>query len=204
MPMPFRQVPPVRDRRPARPHLARPRRRPGADLVLDRPARRQPGARQADGPGAQAEDVRPPRHARREGDRGRLPVGLEDRLRLRPQARRGGSDPGRHDDRGAHAGAAGADRAHLRGDRGRAAGDRAPLQLDLRDAAPRRLPARQGRDHRSGRARDARSARSSRQRPTPRSSSSTPRRASTAPSSTTRSRSARRRRRRGGRRRRRR
>ena len=31
------------------------------DLVLDRPARRQPGARQADGPGAQAEDVRPAR-----------------------------------------------------------------------------------------------------------------------------------------------
>ena len=43
------EIPPVPDRRPARPHLAGRRRRPRADLVLDRPARRQPGARQADG-----------------------------------------------------------------------------------------------------------------------------------------------------------
>ena len=70
------------------------------------------------------------------------------------QARRGGPDPGRHDDRRADAGAARADRAHLRGDRGCAAGDRPPLQLDLRDAAPGRLPARQGRDHRPRGARD--------------------------------------------------
>ena len=85
--------------------------------------------------------------ARREGDRGRLPVGVEDRLRLLPHARRGGPDPRRHDDRGAHAGAPGADRADVRGDRGRAARDRPPLQLDLGDAAARRLPARPRRDH---------------------------------------------------------
>ena len=47
----------------------------------------------------------------------------------------------------------GADRAHLRGDRGRAARDRPPLQLDLGDAAAGRLPARQGRDHRPRRPR---------------------------------------------------
>ena len=104
--------------------------------------------------------------ARRQGDRGRLPVGVEDRLRLRAPADRGGPDPGRHDDRRADAGAAGADRAHVRGDRGRAARDRAPLQLDLDDAAPRRLPARRGRDHRARRARRRRSARSSPRRPT--------------------------------------
>ena len=128
-------------------------RRPGADLVLDRPARREPGARQPDGRRAQAALLRPARRARLQGDRGRLPRGLEDRLRLRPRAGRGRAHPGRHDDRGAHAGAAGADRAHVRGDRRAPARDRPPLQLDLGDAAPRRLPARQGRDHRARRAR---------------------------------------------------
>ena len=59
------------------------------------------------------------------------------------------------------AGAAGADRAHLRGDRGRAARDRAPLQLDLGDAAARRLPARQGRHHAISPCAGRRSARSS-------------------------------------------
>ena len=88
-----------------------------------------------------------------QGDRGRVPVGVEDRLRLRAPPRRGRPDPGRHDDRRAHAGAARADRAHLRGDRGRAARDRASLQLDLRDPAAGRLPARQGGDHRARRAR---------------------------------------------------
>ena len=49
---------------------------------------------------------------------------------------------------------------------GRAARDRAPLQLDLGDPAARRLPARQGRDHRPRGARRRRSARSSRRRRT--------------------------------------
>ena len=73
----------------------------------------------------------------------------------------------------------GADRADVRGDRGRAARDRPPLQLDLGDAAARRLPARPRRHHRAGRPRARRSARSSPRRRTRRSSSSTRRRAST-------------------------
>ena len=63
------------------------------DLVLDRPPGRQPGARQPDGRPAQAAVLRPARPARRQGDRGRIPVGLEDGLRLLPRARRGGADP---------------------------------------------------------------------------------------------------------------
>ena len=124
------------------------------DLVLDRPARRQPGARQADGRGAQAEDVRP---ARRRSAIKEIEVGFpsasktdfdfvrrlveedlipaDTTIAVLTQARPG------------------ADRAHLRGDRGRAARDRAPLQLDLRDPAAGRLPARQARDHRPRRAR---------------------------------------------------
>ena len=130
-------------------------RRARAGLVLDRPARRQPGARQADG--------RP--RASRRCSTCCVALGVKEIEVGFPSASKTDFEfvrrlveedliPGRHDDRGAHAGAAGADRAHLRGDRGRAPGDRAPLQLDLRDAAPRRLPARQGRDHRSRRARD--------------------------------------------------
>ena len=175
------EIPPVPDRRPARPHLARPRRRPRADLVLDRPARRKPGARQADGLGAQAEDVRPARHARHQGDRGRLPVGVEDRLRLRPPARRGRPDPGRHDDRRAHSGAAGADRAHLRGDR-RA---RAARSCTSTTRPPRRSGASSSASTRRGSpsspCAEPRSARSSPRRRRPRSCSSTRRRASTAP-----------------------
>src|SRR5207253_2186099 len=53
------EVPPLSDRRPAGPALARHGRRARADLVLDRPPRRQPGARQPDGLRAQAAHVRP-------------------------------------------------------------------------------------------------------------------------------------------------
>ena len=204
MPMPFQRYRPydtvdLPDRT-----LAGLVRRPCADLVLDRPPRREPGARQPDGRPAEAAVLRSARPPRREGDRGRLPLRLEDGLRLLPHAGRGGADPGRHDDRGAHAGATRADRAHVRGDRGRAARDRPPLQLDVGDAAARRLPARPRRDHRAGGARDGalQGARGADGRP--RSSSSTRPRASTTPSSTTRSRSARRSPRSGGRRRRRR
>ena len=143
---------------------------------------------------AQAEDVRPARRARRQGDRGRLPVGVEDRLRVRPQAGRGRPDPGRHDDRRAHAGAAGADRAHLRGDRGRARG----RSCTSTTRPPRRSGGSSSASTRTGSpispSAGRCSARSSPRRPRPRSSSSTAPRASTAPSSTTRSRSARRRR----------
>ena len=129
------------------------RPRPPADLVLDRSARRQPGARRADGFVTQAGDVRPARPPRHQGDRGRFPLCVEDRLRLRPQPDRERADPRAHDDRGSHAGATGTDRADLRGDRGGAACDRPPLQLDLDHPAASRLPARQGRDHGTGHAR---------------------------------------------------
>ena len=144
------QVPPLRDRLAARPHLARRRARAGADLVLDRPAGRQPGARQPDGRRSQAAVLRPPDRARDQGDRGRLPVGLEDGLRLRAHPRRPGPDSGRRHDRRAHAGAARADRAHLRVDRRCAARDRPPLQLHLGHAAAGRLPPRPRRHHRPG------------------------------------------------------
>ena len=68
---------------------------------------------------------------RLQGDRGRLPVGLADRLRLRAPADRGGPDPRRRHHPGADAGARRADRAHLRGAARRPARDRASLQLDL-------------------------------------------------------------------------
>ena len=69
--------------------------------------------------------------------------------------------------------------------------DRPPLQLDLDDAAARRLPARQGRHHgaRRPRHRDVPAARGRLERTT--SASSTRPRASTTRSSSTRSRSAR-------------
>ena len=98
---------------------------------------------------------------RLQGDRGRIPLGLADRLRFRRGADRGGPDPGRHDDRGAHPGAPGADRAHLRVDRRRTARDRPSLQLDVGAAAARRLPARRAGHHRAGGPRARRSARSS-------------------------------------------
>ena len=110
---------PLPDRRPSGSHLARRRRRAGADLVLDRPARREPGARQPDGRSAQAPLLRPPGPPRRQGDRGGLPLGVQDRLRLLPPSRGGGFDPCGHHDRRADPGPAGAHRADLRGDRGR-------------------------------------------------------------------------------------
>ena len=60
-----------------------------AALALHRPARRQPGPDRPHDPGAQAPHVRPARAHGLQGDRGRLPVGQPDRLRLRPLAHRG-------------------------------------------------------------------------------------------------------------------
>ncbi len=54
----------------------------------------------------------------------------------------GGRDPRRRHHPGAHAGPPRADRAHLRGLRGRAARDRPPVQLDVHPAAPRGVPGR--------------------------------------------------------------
>jgi len=124
-----------------------------ADLVLDRPAGRQPGSRRPDGRRPETPLLRAPRVARLQGDRGRVPGRVGDGLRLRARPDRGGADPlGRHD-RVPDAGAPRADRAHVRGDRGRRAGDRPPLQLDVGDAAARRVPARPRGDHGAGRAR---------------------------------------------------
>ena len=116
----------------ARPHVAVDRRSPGRRSGCQhRPARRQPGADRADGRRAQAAHVPAAREDRLQGDRGRLSVGVADRLRLRAQADRGRPDPRRRDHPGAHAVARGADRAHVRVGARREARDRAPLQLDL-------------------------------------------------------------------------
>ena len=126
----------------ARPHLAGQGRRDRTDVVRGRPARRQPGPDRPDEPGAQAPHVRPAGPHGLQGDRGRLPVGQPDRLRLRPRDHRAGRDPRRRDDPGADAVPARADRADVRGLRGRAEGDRALLQLDVDPAAPRGVPRR--------------------------------------------------------------
>ena len=70
-------------------------------MVRRRPARRQPGAHRPDELRAQEADVRPARADGLQGDRGRVPVGEPDRLRLRPRADRGTPHPGRRDDPGA-------------------------------------------------------------------------------------------------------
>ena len=59
---------------------------PGAPLGQRRPARRQPGPHRPDGPRAQAGAVPDAGRRRLQGDRGRVPLGLPDRLRL-PAAR---------------------------------------------------------------------------------------------------------------------
>ncbi len=117
-----------------------------------RPARRQPGPHRPDELRAQAADVPAARADGLQGDRGRLPVGEPDRLRLLPRAHRGRPHPRRRDDPGADAVPRPPHRAHLRRHRRLEAGDRALLQLDLGAAAPRRLRARAGRHHRHRRA----------------------------------------------------
>ena len=52
-------------------------------LVLDRFSRRQPGARQPDGPASEAAPLRPAPTSGLQGDRGRLSGGVEGGLRLR-------------------------------------------------------------------------------------------------------------------------
>ena len=126
-----------------------------------------------------------------QGDRGRLPVRQPARLRLRPPAHRGGPDPRRRHDPGADPVPPGSDRAHLRVPRGRAAGDRPLLQLDLDAAAPGRVRARQGRHHRDrGQRRPAVPQARGHAARAPTSATSTRPRATRAPRSSTRSRSA--------------
>ncbi|CAA9422658.1 MAG: 2-isopropylmalate synthase, partial [uncultured Quadrisphaera sp.] len=149
-------LPPVRRdllRRPARPHLAHPLGQladAGAPLVRGRPARRQPGADRPDEPRPQAADVPAAGLDGLQGDRGRLPLRLADRLRLRPPAGRGRHGARRRGDPGAHPEPCPPDRAHLRVPARREAGDRAPVQLDLGAAARRRLRARPRRHRRPG------------------------------------------------------
>ena len=98
----------------AGPHLARPSTDQGAALVQRRPARREPGPHRPDGPRAQERDVRPARRDGLQGDRGRLPLGLPARFRLRASHHRERPHPrGRHDP-GAHAVSRGPHPAHLR------------------------------------------------------------------------------------------
>ena len=77
-----------------------------------------------------------------QGDRGRLSIGVADRLRLRPQADRGRPHPGRRHDPGADAVARAADPPHVRVGARREARDRASVQPDGAAVPPRRL--RQG------------------------------------------------------------
>ena len=87
----------------AGPHLARQGRRPRTDVVCGGPARRQPGADRPDEPGPQAPHVRPAGPHGLQGDRGRLPVGQPDRLRLRPRDHHRGRDSRRRHHPGADA-----------------------------------------------------------------------------------------------------
>ena len=139
-----------RDRHAGRPHLARSRRHLGTHVVCGGSARRQPGADRPDEPGPQAPHVRPAGADGLQGDRGRLPFGQPDRLRLRPRDHRTGRGPRRRHHPGADAVQARADRADVRGVRGRTARDRALLQLDVDPAAPRGVPRgpRGGQGHR--------------------------------------------------------
>ena len=147
-----RQVRTVRPHRPRGPHLAEPGDPQGPDVVLGRPARRQPGAHRPDGPDPQTADVHRARRDGLQGDRGRLPVGQPARLRLPAPADRGGPDPRRRVDPGPRPVSRRADRAHVRGARRRPAGDRALLQLDQPAAARGRVQPRPGR-HQGGRGR---------------------------------------------------
>ena len=156
---PVREVPTVCPDRPPRPQVAVARDHASARLVQRRPARRQPGADRADGRRAQAADVPAAREDGVQGDRDRLPGGVADRLRLRPQAHRGRPHSRGRERAGADAGARAADRAHVRGGEGRAPRDHAPVQLDVDHAAPRRVrpgPRRHQADRRGRRARRAR------------------------------------------------
>jgi hypothetical protein len=116
-----------------------------ADLVQRRPARRQPGADRADGRRRKRACSRAGED-RLQGDRGRLPAASQTDFEFVPRAHREKPDPRRRHHPGADAGAARADRAHLRVV-GRQARDRPSLQLDLHAAAPRRVRPRPRRHH---------------------------------------------------------
>ena len=126
---------------PGRPHLAVAGHHEGAALVRGGSARRQPGADRPDDPGTQAADVPAAGRHGLQGDRGRVPLGQPDRLRLRPPADRERPDPGRRRHPGADPGPRAPDRADVRGHRRCRPGDRAPVQLHLHPAAAGRVRA---------------------------------------------------------------
>ena len=142
--------------RPAGPHLARQGDHRGAALALDRPARRQPGAHRPDEPGAEDDDVRPPGPDGLQGDRGRLPGGQRDRLRVRPPAHRERPDPRRRHHLGADPGPRGPHRAQRPVAGRRTPREHPPLQRAGAAVPPGRLPGEQRRDqgHRDPRHRD--------------------------------------------------
>ena len=159
-----RQVPSVRAPRAAGPDLAGQEAHEGAALVLGRPPGRQPGPHRSDGPRPQAPHVRGPREDGLQGDRGRVPVGLAARLRLRAPPHRGGPGPRGRDDPGARAVPARADPPDLRVPPGRPPGHRPLLQLDVDPPAAGRLRPRQGRASSTSRSTRRGSAGSSRRR----------------------------------------
>ena len=110
--MPCHRYTPFQAGRPAGPDLARPEHHPGPAVAVHRPPRRQPGPDRPHEPGPQAHHVRPAGPDGLQGDRGRLPVGQPDGLRLRPEPDRGRPDPRRRADLRAHPGPRRADRAH--------------------------------------------------------------------------------------------
>ena len=154
-PMAYQRYSTLHPDRPGRPHVARHGHHPGPALVRGRPARRQPGPDRPDDPGPQEAHVRAAGPDGLQGDRGRLPVGQPDGLRLRPRADRGRPDPRRRRHPGPDPVPRAPDRAHLRVDPRGQAGDRAPVQLDLHAAAPGGVRPGQGRDQGHRRARRA-------------------------------------------------
>ena len=187
-------LPAVPADRPARPHLADEPDHRGAALALHRPARRQPGPDRPDVARAQAPDVRPAGRDGLQGDRGRLPLGQRDRLRLRPPADRARQGARGRDHLGADAGARGPHRADDPVAGRRTPRQHPPLQRARTAVPPRRVPRhrRRGQGHRGARHRADDEVRRGRTSARPSSATSTPRRSSPAPSCRSPSRCARR------------
>ena len=118
----------------------------GAAVALHRPARRQPGADRPDVARAQAPDVRPAGRDGLQGDRGRVPVGQRDRLRLRAPADRARQGARGRDHLGADPGPRGPDRAHHRVAGRRPPRQHPPLQRARAAVPPRGLPGHRRRD----------------------------------------------------------